>query len=98
MLKRRNFVYVSDRGQEFEIEEMQSSHLMNAIHHHQKQYRVVNDILTGGNYAVGQMENLQERMEALGETIITLEQELASRSLEDDSKREVDNGNTYHRY
>jgi hypothetical protein len=82
--------YISDRGQEFEIDEMQSSHLMNAIHHHQKQIGVIADLLFNEVWSPDdeQTKNLRERQDHLIETVNQLATELANRSLEDDAKRE----------
>lgn len=96
-LRTRKFVYISDRGQEFEINEMGSSHLLNAINHHGKQVVVVKEAI---EYArdpddrfrleQDQVRNLMDRQEGLEETIHELLTELANRSPEDDAKREVD--------
>ena len=99
-IKIRKFVYVVDRGIEFEIDEMQSSHLLNAINHHQKQADVVGELLTCEVWSPDpvQVRNLRERLDHLNETITQLTTELANRSLEDDAKRDVDNGNRYDHY
>lgn len=83
-LKKRQFVYVSDRGQEFEIDEMQSSHLLNAINHHNTQWCTIEEMLN----ANGANTNLRERQVELENTIAELQTELANRTLEDDAKRD----------
>ena len=100
-LKRRQFVYVSDRNQEFEIDEMQSSHLMNAIHHHQKQWQVCENLCCSLSKESYLFANVAERQAAIEDTINELQGELASRTLEDDAKRDdggYTRGNSDHRY
>ena len=97
-LKLRKFVYVSDRGQEFEVDEMATSHLLNALNHHHTQLHTVANCINRRKEQGKDVENLVERREALVELVQELMDELASRSLEDDAKREVDGGNRDHRY
>lgn len=85
-IKKRKFVYESDRGQEFEIDEMASSHLMNAINHHENQFQVVFGILKGGEYDPLHQRNLEARMQELQSTINALSQELASRHPDNDEE------------
>ena len=102
-LKKRQFVYVSDRGQEFEIDEMQSSHLLNAINHHHTQFHTVEMIKArlDPETKLQLGANLDERLGELGNTISELMMELANRSMEDDAKRDdggYTRGNSDHRY
>lgn len=86
-IRKQKVVYYSDRGQGFEIDEMQSSHLLNAINHHTMQIHVLQSILDGGNFSDDHLDNLLDRKEDLRSTVEALSQELASRTLEDDAKR-----------
>jgi hypothetical protein len=64
-------VYTSDRGDKYEVSSMETSHLINAIGHHQHQ----RDVLESLDYN----EQIQRRHRILGELIRILENELKTR-------------------
>lgn len=79
MALRTRSVYVSDRGQEFELSEMTASHLINAIAHHMKQVDVVDSCLSVFNNDL-----LRRRLNNLNDTISTLKLELSKRDPDED--------------
>lgn len=98
-MKSPKTIYISDRGKEFILEDMASSHLLNAIHHHHTQLHTVGNIIERRNEkGLDSIGNLDERRGGLTITLQALMDELAVRSLEDDAKREVDSGYDNDRY
>jgi len=88
-------VYVSDRNQEFFLDQMETSHLLNAIAHHRKQMETITWIIEESRHStpwitlrMAHQTFLIERESKLRYTIAQLAQELASRSVnEDDLER-----------
>lgn len=75
----RNPIYVSDRGDEFQLEDMAPSHLLNAIRHHKDQINTLDWILdqTGTDAEKNQMLHL--RRISLHTTVEALVKELRNR-------------------
>lgn len=75
----RNPIYVSDRGDEFQLEDMAPSHLLNAINHHKTQIETLDWILeqTGTDAEKNQMLHL--RRISLHTTVEALVKELRNR-------------------
>lgn len=75
----RNPIYVSDRGDEFQLENMEPSHLLNAINHHKTQIETLDWILeqTGTDAEKNQMLHL--RRISLHTTVEALVKELRNR-------------------
>jgi len=82
----RQPVYVSDRGQEFQLEDMQPTHLLNAIDHHRKQIATLDWILeqTGNDNEKNQMLHL--RRISLCTTVEALVKELRTRDPDEDNE------------
>lgn len=80
-IKQRNFVYISDGGQEFELDDMTPSHLLNAIGHHRRQLDTVKFVLENFDFP---NHALCVRAEALEQTIRALAEELYTRHPTDD--------------
>lgn len=68
-----SLVYVSDRGDKFEVSDMEISHLVNVIGHHQEQIRTLQTL--------NPHPKLRERMEMLKEVITLLVEELTLREV-----------------
>lgn len=81
----RKPIYVSDRGDEFEVEDMESSHLLNAINHHRTQIDTIDWILeqTGGTDAQ-KNQLLHLRRISLHNTVEALVKELRLRDPDQD--------------
>lgn len=81
----RKPVYVSDRGDEYQVDEMEPSHLLNAIHHHRKQINTIDWILeqTGGTDAE-KNQMLHLRRISLHTTVEALVKELRTRDPDKD--------------
>lgn len=77
----RTATYVADTGKEFNLSEMTSSHLLNAIRHHQGQLEVVLRCPGGENFPF-----LTKRETGLRDTITVLYEELASRDPDKDEE------------
>jgi len=73
----RTATYVADTGKEFNLSDMTSSHLLNAIRHHQGQLEVLLKIPKLTN--LPEQENIDTRISRMQETIDVLYQELTSR-------------------
>lgn len=73
--------YRSDGGQQFHVADMATSHLINAIGHHNKQLVVLADIMH--DYS-GDLLFIKQRREDLEETIDVLTAELIERDPKDD--------------
>lgn len=86
-IKRTRTVYVSDRNQEFFLEEMQFSHLLNAYAHHQKQLKVLEE-MTSNDF-------IAQRKSALEETLNVLKHEICTRNPQDDEVKETHRGYYY---
>lgn len=71
---RSDTLYRTDTGRVMTVSNMEASHLMNAIAHHQKQLGVCEDILSRAR-----SQELVERAQSLRETILTLSNELLHR-------------------
>ena len=76
-IKIRKFVYVSDRGDQYELDEMEPSHLINAIAHHQKQHDALVRVMD--KYGLTTSNNLCIRLEDLDRTVHELVSELMTR-------------------
>ena len=63
--------YISDRGEQFDVSQMESSHLINVIKHHQGQVEALRQL----SFA----SNIIDRRRALEQVIDTLAAELAKR-------------------
>lgn len=81
----RKPVYVSDRGDTYDVEEMESSHLLNAINHHRTQIATIDWIIdqTGGPDAEKQ-QMLHLRRINLFNTVEALVKELRTRDPDKD--------------
>ena len=74
MIKRQ---YVSNRGEAYDIEDMESSHILNVITLHKKQLETLNWIID--QYDSESMESILKQVSQIEETILELIEELASR-------------------
>jgi len=77
----RQVEYLSDRGDTFELGNMQSSHLLNVIHHHSNQVTTLELMMDDKRFAT---EQALARLNGLKETILALQAELATRDPEED--------------
>lgn len=80
----RKPIYVSDRGDEYQLDEMEPTHLLNAINHHRKQIDTIDWILeqTGTDADKNQMLHL--RRISLHSTVEALIKELRKRDPDQD--------------
>lgn len=78
--RKRHETYIADTGQEFELEDMTVSHILNVIAHHIKQRRVL--LSCPGEL---RNSNIDDRTARMDETINTLYGELASRDTDEES-------------
>lgn len=80
----RKPIYVTDRGDKYEVEEMESSHLLNAINHHRTQINTLDWILdqTGTDAVKNQFLHL--RRISLHTTVEALVKELRTRDPDTD--------------
>lgn len=77
-------MYRTDTGKELAVEEMETTHLMNAINHHKKQCDMIIMLIqkrSGNGKSTGY---LPQREADLKETIAVLEEELAERNPDDE--------------
>lgn len=80
-LKKINRVtYVTDRGIEINVKEMETTHLINAICHHSKQRDVLKEYTQDCEFNT----NLSKRVDLLNETINVLLDELEQRDPDKD--------------
>lgn len=79
----RNPLYITDRGDEFQINEMEPSHLLNAINHHRTQVDTVDWILENSKESED-LNNLHRRRINLYNTVEALVKELKSRDPDND--------------
>lgn len=80
----RKPIYVSDRGEEFQLEEMEPSHLLNVIKHHRAQINTVDWAMDQLDKDKTDFTNLHYRRINLYNTIEALLQELATRDPKND--------------
>jgi hypothetical protein len=80
----RKPVYISDRGDSFNVEDMESSHLLNAINHHRKQIGTIDWILEMGDLDSDKNQMLHLRRISLFDTIEALIKELRTRDPDED--------------
>lgn len=90
-------VYKSDRGQEFELETMQSSHILNVMRLHNDQYRTLCAVIQD-NPGLADNANLKARAEGLENTLEGLIGELSRRHPNDDLDFEVSNHDHHDHY
>ena len=69
----KSSVYVSDRGDKFEVSDMEISHLVNVIGHHQEQIRTLQQL--------SPHPKQRERMQMLEKVITLLAEELILRDV-----------------
>lgn len=75
----RKPIYVSDRGDEYQVEEMEPSHLLNAINHHRKQIDTIDWILSQSDSDAKRNQMLHLRRISLFTTVEALVKELRTR-------------------
>jgi len=80
----RKPVYISDRGDTFDVEEMEASHLLNAINHHRTQIGTIDWILEMGDPDSRKNQMLHLRRINLFTTIEALIKELRTRDPDKD--------------
>ena len=90
---RSEILYRTDAGKVLAVTEMATSHLMNAIAHHQKQVVVLEDILE--EYE-GDTGYIKARKANLEETIVILQEELIERNPDDDPERHPKTKQRFH--
>jgi len=76
--------YRSDGGQQFHVADMATSHLINAIGHHNKQLDTIEDIMQS---YTGDLLFIKQRREDLEETVDVLTDELIERDPAKDPER-----------
>jgi len=89
-IRQRKIVYVTDRGQEFEVARMTATHIMNTLAHIQKQI----DALSAVQIVEGASErdvNIRKRISSLIEAQHLLYEELARRDPDEDEAYEERN-------
>lgn len=75
----RKPVYISDRGDTYTVEEMEPSHLLNAINHHRTQIGTIDWILEQSNPDAEKNQMLHLRRISLFNTVQALQDELRKR-------------------
>ena len=78
--------YTGDSGKTVEVKDMASSHLMNAILHHERQLELLAKMRLQPWPTANDVINLQAREDKLIEVVNRLKKELASREVTDDEK------------
>lgn len=78
-------MYRTDGGIVKAVDEMDVTHLMNAIMHHNKQINLLEDMIDRGG--LNTLTTLKVRVKQLRETVEVLERELISRDPADDPER-----------
>lgn len=86
-IKKRNVVYVSDRGDEFELDQMEPSHLINVLKHHRAQRECLENIIEMRGLAKSHT-HLGTRIKRLIETENALIDELMRRDPDEDDDEE----------
>lgn len=82
-IQKRETVYVSDRGDEYVLSEMQTNHLLNVFTHHSKQREALVQIRDAfGLPAI----NLDRQIIQMDVTLNAIATEIASRDPEDDDR------------
>lgn len=73
--------YTTDRGQTMDVDDMEDSHLLNAIAHHRKQVHTLRDLLANvfTDPRSKEYRNLTCRLHRLEDTVLILGTELGSR-------------------
>lgn len=77
-------LYRTDRGEVVAVQDMEVTHLLNAIHHHNVQVETCGFVLETIELTKAGKERLEERREALMTTIMVLSCELVSRDPQND--------------
>ena len=80
----RKPIYVSDRGEEFQLEDMEPGHLLNVIKHHKAQMNTIDWAMEWSNKDVVEFTNLHHRRLNLYNTLEALVKELATRDPDND--------------
>lgn len=80
----RKPIYISDRGDQYTVEEMDSSHLLNAINHHRTQIATIDWILEQGQPDSDKNQMLHLRRISLFTTVEALVKELRARDPDED--------------
>ena len=80
----RKPVYISDRGDTYTVEEMEASHLLNAINHHRKQIDTIDWILEQTTRDSERDQMLHLRRISLFNTVEALVKELRTRDPDKD--------------
>jgi predicted transposase YbfD/YdcC len=80
-------LYRTDGNQVMAVADMSTSHLLNAINHHNKQVETIHWLLDTMNYNTKQQKCLTDRAEELVQTVEVLGLELAERDPKDDEER-----------
>lgn len=81
----RVVLYQTDRGEVMTIEEMESSHLLNAIKHHQGQIATLLELVDGPGVTKVEQASWELRAENLLETVQVLATALATRNVDDEA-------------
>lgn len=79
-------MYRTDTGKEMAVEDMESTHLMNAINHHKKQCDMVMILIQKRSANHQDIGYLKAREANLHDTIAVLEEELAHRNPDDEQE------------
>jgi hypothetical protein len=80
----RKPIYVTDRGDEFDIEDMKASHLLNALNHHKTQINTVDWLIDQYAETTTNISNLHYRRISLHNTVEALAKELLTRDPAED--------------
>lgn len=83
-LLRPKAFYVTDRGDSHQIDEMEVSHLMNAINHHRKQINTIDWILEDSTKSYRDFNYIHRRRMGLFNTVEALINELMVRDPDKD--------------
>ena len=87
------FIYTSDRGDNYEVSNMETSHLVNVIGHHRTQIATLR-----GLYQDHPHPALLHRVTMLENVIDVLADELIQRNVSDDEYITVNDGEGYDEY
>lgn len=79
-------MYRTDTGKEMAVEDMESTHLMNAINHHKKQLDLIIIMIQKRSANNQDQGYLASRRANLADTIEVLENELAQRNPDDEQE------------
>ena len=80
-------LYRTDGGQVMGVEDMDTSHLLNAIHHHNKQIKTCEFVKETIVLSKKSVDNLTRRVDDLVNTVTILAAELVKRDPADDEAR-----------